>query len=123
MWEKQNTESKCHKQKLITKFTPSTGLRLRVPLQWVPIQLISLKWYKMVLESTSATVKQNAVQSLQDLLFWKLQNGLQKEKKPLNNRVQSTYIQIVSGHFTAKLSELLFYLCKLLITEKQCSVF
>ena len=32
------------------------GLRLRVPLQWVPIQLISLRCYKMVLESTSATV-------------------------------------------------------------------
>ena len=56
MWEKQNTESKCHKQKLITKFTPSTGLRLRVPLQWVPIQLIFLKWYKMVPETTSTTV-------------------------------------------------------------------
>ena len=50
----QKTES--HKQKLITKFTPFTGLCLWVPLQWVPIQLISLKWYKMVLGSTSATV-------------------------------------------------------------------
>ena len=55
MWEK-NTESERHKQKLITEFTPSTGLRLRVPLQWVLIQLIFLKWYKMVLETTSVTV-------------------------------------------------------------------
>ena len=31
--------------------------------------------------------KQNVVQSLQDLLFWKLQNGLQKAKKPNHNRV------------------------------------
>ena len=34
------------KHKLITEFTPFTGLRLRVPLQWVLIQLISLKRYK-----------------------------------------------------------------------------
>ena len=50
---RRNTESESHKQKLITEFTHSTGLRLWVPLQWVPIQLI--KWYKMVLETTSAT--------------------------------------------------------------------
>ena len=50
----QKTES--HKQKLITEFTSFTGLCLRVPLQWVPIQLMVLKWYKMVLETTSATV-------------------------------------------------------------------
>ena len=50
--QRRNTKSESNKQ----KFTPSTGLRLRVPLQWVPIQLIFLKWYKMVLETTSATV-------------------------------------------------------------------
>ena len=51
---KNKTDNRCQaeniepesQQKLITEFTPSTGLRLRVPLQWVPIQLISLKWYK-----------------------------------------------------------------------------
>ena len=56
MWEKTNTESESHNQKLIMEFIPFTGPRLRVPLQWVRIQLISLKWYKMVLESNSATV-------------------------------------------------------------------
>ena len=37
-------------------FTPFTALHLRVPLQWEPIQLMALKWYKMVLETTSVTV-------------------------------------------------------------------
>ena len=35
MWEKQTQNRSFTKQKLITEFTPSTGLRLRVPLQWV----------------------------------------------------------------------------------------
>ena len=35
------TENESHKQKLITEFTPFTGLRLWVPLQWVPIQLMA----------------------------------------------------------------------------------
>ena len=42
MWGKKNTESESHKQKLITEFTPFTGLRIWVPLQWVPIQLMAL---------------------------------------------------------------------------------
>ena len=37
--------------------------------------------------STSATVNRMLYTSLQDLLFWKLQNGFQKEKKPNHNRV------------------------------------
>ena len=37
----ENTEPQNHRQKLITEFTPSTGLRFRAPLQWEPIQLIS----------------------------------------------------------------------------------
>ena len=61
------TESESHKQKLITEFTPSTGLRLRAPLQWVPIQLISLKWYKNGSGNNFSNGKQNAVQSLEDL--------------------------------------------------------
>ena len=66
MWEKKNTESESHKQKLITKFTPFTGLRLQVPLQWVPIQLISLKWYKNGSGINFSNCEQNAVQSLQE---------------------------------------------------------
>ena len=45
MWENQH-KIRESQLKLITEFTPFTGLRLQVPLQWVPIQLISLKWYK-----------------------------------------------------------------------------
>ena len=63
----QNTETENRKQKLITEFTPSTGLRLRVPLQWVPIQLISLKWYKNGSGHNFNNCKKNAVQSLEDL--------------------------------------------------------
>ena len=66
MWEK-NTESESHKQKLITEFTPFTGLRLRVPLQWLPIQLIFLKWYKNGSRINFSNCKQNVVQILQDL--------------------------------------------------------
>ena len=65
--QRRNTETKSHKQKLITEFTPSTGLRLRVPLQWVPIQFISLKWYKNGFGNNFSNCKQNAVQSLEDL--------------------------------------------------------
>ena len=54
--DKQMPSMKTQKQNLITEFTPSTGLHLRVPLQWILIQLISLKWYKVVLETTLATV-------------------------------------------------------------------
>ena len=68
MWEK-NTKSKSHKQKLITDFTPFTGLHLQVPLQWVLIQLIFLKWYKNGSGINFSNYKQNVVQSLQDLSF------------------------------------------------------
>ena len=42
-WERQTQNQRATKQKLIMEFTPSTGLRLQVPLQWVPIQLMPLK--------------------------------------------------------------------------------
>ena len=64
MWGKKNTESESHKQKLIMEFTPSTGLRLWVPLQWVLIQLISLKWYKNGYGINFNNCKQNVLQSL-----------------------------------------------------------
>ena len=63
-WEKQTQNQRATKQKLITEFTPSTGLRLRVPLQWVPIQLISLRWYKNGYGINFSNCKQNVVQSL-----------------------------------------------------------
>ena len=67
MWEKQTQNQRATKQKLITEFTPSTGLCLRVPLQWLPIQLISLKWYKNGSGINFSNYKQTVVQSLQDL--------------------------------------------------------
>ena len=97
---KTNTESESRKQKLITEFTPFTGLRLRVPLQWVPIQLISLSWYKMVLESTSATVTERCTKSLRPL-FWKLQLAFERQRKLNYNRECQLQKETASGHFTA----------------------
>ena len=77
---KTNTESESHKQKLITEFTPFPGLCLWVPLQWVPIQLISLKWYKMVLESTSTTVNRMMYKVFKTSLL-EITISLQKAKK------------------------------------------
>ena len=51
--DKQMPSMKTQKQNLITKFTPSTGLRLRVPLQWEPIQLILLEMVQMVMDSAN----------------------------------------------------------------------
>ena len=67
MWEKQTQNQRATKQKLITEFTPFTGLHLWVPLQWVPIQLISLKWYKNGSGINFNNCKQNVVQSLEYL--------------------------------------------------------
>ena len=44
--DKQIQGRKTQKTELITEFTPSTGLRLLVPLQWVSIQLMVLKGTK-----------------------------------------------------------------------------
>ena len=63
-WEKQTQNQRATKQKLITEFTPSTGLRLQVPLQWVPIQLISLNKVQIGSGINFSNCKQNAVQSL-----------------------------------------------------------
>jgi len=64
MWEKQTQNQRATKQKLITEFTPFTRICLRVPLQWVPIQLISLEWYKNGSGINFSNCEQNAVQSL-----------------------------------------------------------
>ena len=66
---KGDIAKESHKQKLIMEFTPSIGLHIRVPLQWVPIQLISLKWYKNGSGINFSNCKQNDVQSLQDLSY------------------------------------------------------
>ena len=80
MWEKQTQNQRATKHKLITEFTPFTGLHLWVPLQWVPIQLISIKWYKMVLESTSATVNRMLYKVFKISLL-EITSSLRKAKK------------------------------------------
>ena len=76
----RKTQKQSHKQKLITEFTPSTGLRLRgpSPMGTDPINL--LKWYKMVLESTSATANRILYKVFKTSL-WNLQIGFQKQRK------------------------------------------
>jgi hypothetical protein len=94
------------------EFTPFTGLRLRVPLQWIPIQLISLEWYKMVLASTSATVNQIVVQSLQDLSSGNYKSALKRQRKLIYNRDWSTSTETTSGQFTTN-SPSILCLCKI----------
>ena len=77
-YKEENTETESQ-QKLITEFTPSTGLRLRVPLQWVPIQLITLKWYKWF---WTMQINFNSMdKSMQDLFSGIIQIGFQRENK------------------------------------------
>ena len=64
------------------EFTPFTGLRLRVPLQWEPIQLMALKWYKWVLASTSATVKENTRQKVFKTPLCEITIWSSKDKEP-----------------------------------------
>ena len=99
MREKKNTESESHKQKLITEFTPFTGLRLQVPLQWVPIQLIFfLNGTKMVLESTSTTVNMMLYKFFNTSLL-EITICLHKENKPTCNREWLT--NSICNNFTA----------------------
>ena len=59
---------------------PLHWVRLWVPLQWVSIQLISLRWYKMVLESTSATVNRMLYKVVKTSLL-EITISLRKAKK------------------------------------------
>jgi len=92
------TENESYKQKLITEFTPFIGLRLRVPLQWVLIQLIASNGTYGSGNQLQQLQNRMLDKSLQDFLFWKLQIGLQKAKKPNYNRVQSTFTLTASEH-------------------------
>ena len=78
------------KQKLITEFTPSTGLRLWVPLHWEPIQLIPLK----VVQNGSGINFSNCktecwTKSLQDSSLWNYNLVFQKIKIQKCNREYS----------------------------------
>ena len=64
------------------EFTPSTGLRLRAPLQWEPIQLISQNGttgFGLITETG------HQQQSLQDLLSESYKTGLQQSKEAKYN--------------------------------------
>jgi hypothetical protein len=80
----ENSKRESQTQKLLTEFTPFTGLRLWVPLQWVPIQLMALKWYKNVPGISEHQLQQQnrmLYKALKTPLSWKLQFSLQKAKK------------------------------------------
>jgi hypothetical protein len=80
----ENNKRESQTQKLLTEFTPFTGLRLRVPLQWVSIQLMISKWYKDVPRSSEHQLRQQnrmLCKALKTPLSWQLQFSLQKAKK------------------------------------------
>ena len=82
---KQKTQNPKSQTELITEFTPSTGLRLRAPLQWEPNQLI-LKMVQMVLGSANQFSSMG--KSLQDLFSGIIQIGFRSKEKP--NRTEKT---------------------------------
>ena len=102
--QKEKTENEIHKQKLITEFTPFTGLRLWVPLQWVSIQLISLKCYKMVLESTSATVNRMLYKAFKTSSSGNYKMAFKRKRSHLITEYSRLLNTTESGHFTIKLS-------------------
>ena len=61
MWKKKHRIRESQ-TKVDNGVHPLHWLHLRVPLQWVPIQLISLKWYKNGYGINFSNCKQNAVQ-------------------------------------------------------------
>ena len=88
----ENSRKDTQTQKLLTEFTPFTGLRLRVPLQWVPIQLMVSKWYKDVPGSSEHQLRQQnrmRCKALKTPLFWQLQFILQRQRKINHDRVKS----------------------------------
>ena len=102
----ENSRKDTQTQKLLTEFTPFTGLRLRVPLQWVPIQLmVFLKWYKDVPGISEHQLRQQnriLCKALKTPLSWQLQFSLQKAKKAKSwqSVINFTYEQ-QSGKCTA----------------------
>ena len=80
----RNTETENRKQKLITEFTPSTRLRLRVPIQWELIQLILLKMVQVVLDSANQ-FRQHGKKSPRPL-HWNNTNWISKQREAKYNR-------------------------------------
>ena len=75
----ENNRKESQTQKLLTEFTPFTRLHLRVPLQWVPIQLMVLKWYKDVPGISEHQLRQQnrlLCKTLKTPLSWQLQFSL-----------------------------------------------
>ena len=79
-YKEENTKTESQTE-LITEFTPSTGLRLRVPLQ-----LILLKMVQMVLDSANQFSRMG--KSLQYLFSGIIQIGFRSKGKP--NRTDKT---------------------------------
>ena len=63
------------------EFTPSIGLRLQAPLQWVPIQLMALKGAKWFWHQPQHLQKQNAGQEVLKTPSLKLTTWTSKDKK------------------------------------------
>jgi hypothetical protein len=85
--ENENNKRESQTQKLLTEFTPFTGLRLRVPLQWVPIQLMAFKMVQNISGISEHQLRQQnnmLYRSLQDLLSENYQMAFKKTKKPIN---------------------------------------
>jgi hypothetical protein len=100
----ENSRKESQTQKLLTEFTPFTGLRLRVPLQWVPIQLMVSKWYKDVPGSSEHQLRQQnrmLCKALKTPLFWQLQFSLQRQRKLNHDRVKSTLHMNSNLEYTA----------------------
>ena len=103
---KKKTQNQSHTQRLITEFTPSTGLRLRVPLQMEPIQLKASKMVQMVLDS--ANQFQHYGQKSPRPLLWNITNWLSKAKKSqIKQRRQSTLFNHSNWSLIVKSSRLL----------------
>ena len=81
--EYETGNERQEQKSLITEFTPFTGLRLRVPLQWVPIQLMAFKMVQNI--SGHQLRQQNSMlyRRLQDLLSENYQMAFKIQRSQL----------------------------------------
>jgi hypothetical protein len=97
------TKNERQEQKsLITDFTPFTGLRLRVPLQWVPIQLMAFKMVQNI--SGHQLRQQNSMlyRSLQDLLSENYQMAFKIQRSQLMQSMVDFRKNTTLGQFYSK---------------------
>ena len=84
--QNENNKRESQTQNLLTEFTPFTGLRLQVPLQWVPIQLMALNGTNGSGINLGTYGNKMLDRKSSRPPLWNLQIGLQKIKKPNYNR-------------------------------------